>query len=89
MTSILTVRVSPELKAKAEARAAELGLDRGGYVRTLIEQDLGTRATSSRTLRFRSEDFIGSVPLARGPYTNQRVQQIVRRRLTRRHEEDR
>ena len=81
MTRILTVRVSPDLVAKADARAAELGLDRGKYLRSLIEQDLSASRRRRRTRKFTSEDFIGSVPLALGPYTNRRVRDIVRERL--------
>ena len=88
MTQILTVRVSPALVAKADARAAELGLDRGKYVRSLIEQDLDT-ARHPRKRRFASEPFIGSVPLARGPYTNRRVRAIIRARLGATREKDR
>ena len=84
MTEVLTVRVSPDLMAKAEARATELGLDRGKYVRALIEQDLASGAKGSRSRRFTSEDFIGSVKLARGPYTNRRVRAIVGERLAQR-----
>lgn len=89
MTQVLTVRMPPDLVAKADARAAELGLDRGKYVRALIEQDVATAVRRGRTRRFASEDFIGSVPLGRGPYTNRRVRAIVAERLARVREEDR
>lgn len=89
MTQVLTVRVSPDLLAKAEARAAQLGLDRGQYVRALIEQDLTARTKESRKRRFASEDFIGCMPLARGPYTNRRVRAMVRERLALKREKDR
>jgi len=88
MTRIVTVRVPPALVAKADARAAELGLDRGKYVRSLIEQDVNARP-GRRKRRFASEDFIGSVPLGRGPYTNERVRGIVRERLAAKREKDR
>jgi hypothetical protein len=89
MTQVLTVRVPPELVAKADARAAQLGLDRGKYVRALIEQDLVAGDKKARARRFASEDFIGSVPLRRGPYTNRRIRAILRERLVRAREEDR
>jgi hypothetical protein len=89
MTQVLTVRVPPALVAKADARAAELGLDRGKYVRSLIEQDVSTRGRDRRKRKFASEDFIGSVPLARGPYTNRRVRAIVRERLAAKREKTR
>ena len=34
--------MEPDLLAKAEARAARLGLDRAKYVRSLIEEDLAS-----------------------------------------------
>lgn len=40
MTKVLTVRIDPALLAKADARAARLGVDRAKYVRSLIEEDL-------------------------------------------------
>ena len=89
MTQVLTVRVPPDLMAKADARAAQLGLDRGKYVRALIEQDVVAGAMDRRRRRFASEEFIGSMPLGRGPYTNRRVRAIVARRLSRGREEDR
>ena len=89
MTQVLTVRVPPHLIAKADRRAAELGLDRGKYVRSLIEQDVTTTAKQRSKRKFVSEDFIGSVPLAGGPYTNRRVRAIVRERLAASHEKGR
>jgi hypothetical protein len=86
MTQVLTVRISPVLVAKADARAAELGLDRGKYVRSLIEADVNASARERRKRKFASEDFIGSAPLALGPYTNRRVRSIVRERLTAKRE---
>jgi hypothetical protein len=87
MTQVLTVRVKPELLAKADARAAQLGLDRGKYVRDLIERDVNQRSGSRR--KFASEDFIGSVALGQGPYTNRRVRETVRTRLRGKREKDR
>jgi hypothetical protein len=89
MTEVLTVRVPPDLLAKADERAAQLGLDRGKYVRSLIEQDLSSGSKEGRERTFSSESFIGSVPLGRGPYTNRRVRTIVRDRLVRRREKNR
>jgi hypothetical protein len=89
MTRVLTVRVPPALVAKADARAAELGLDRGKYVRSLIEQDLEESASQRRKHKFASEDFIGSVPLGRGPYTNDKVRAVVLERLASKREKAR
>lgn len=82
MTQILTVRVSPDLIAKADERAAELGLDRGKYVRGLIEQDLNAARKQRRKHKFASDDFIGSAESSHGPYTNSRVRAVVRKKLT-------
>jgi hypothetical protein len=89
MTNVLTVRVPPELMARADARAAQLGLDRGKYVRSLLEQDLDDSAKEKKPRKFASESFIGSTPLERGPYTNRRVRAIVRERLSTRREKNR
>ena len=89
MTDVLTVRVPPDLLAKADARAAQLGLDRGKYVRALIEDDLTAATRQRRRHRFSSESFIGSVSLGRGPYTNRRTRALVRERLDTKREENR
>jgi hypothetical protein len=89
MTQILTVRIPPDLLANADARAAELGLDRGKYVRSLIEQDVSASRRKRRSRKFASEDFIGSAQLRRGPYTNRRVRALVRERLEGKREKDR
>jgi hypothetical protein len=80
MSHVLTVRMKPALLTKAAARAAQLGLDRGQYVRDLIERDVNGNH-DTRQPRFASEDFIGSVSLGAGPYTNERVRAAVRARL--------
>ena len=88
MTQVLTVRVQPALLAKADSRAAQLGLNRGKYLRDLIERDVA--AGAGKTPRtFASKDFIGSVPLGRGPYTNDRVRAALRSRLLARREKNR
>lgn len=87
MSRVVTLRISPALVARADARAAELGLDRGKYVRSLIEQDLAQK--SRRKHRFASEDFIGSTSLGRGPYTNKAVRDLVRERLVSKREKSR
>ena len=79
MTQVLTLRIKPALLAKVSSRAARLGLDRGKYVRELIERDVAQGDPRSQR-RFASEDFVGSVPLGLGPYTNDRVRDAVRTR---------
>ena len=88
MTQVLTVRIPPQLLSKAEARAARLGLDRAKYVRGLIEQDLSLE-TKQPKRKFASEDLIGSVTLGKGPYTNQRVRELMRARVTAKREKNR
>jgi hypothetical protein len=88
MPQILTVRIKPALLAKAASRAAQLGLDRGKYVRDLIERDL-RQDKSARKRRFASEAFVGSATLGLGPYTNDRVREAVRTRLRAKREKNR
>lgn len=78
MSKVLTVRIAPELLAKAEARAAQLGLERAGYVRGLIEQDLKTSSVKP-VYRFASEDLVGAFRLGGLPATNERVRKALRR----------
>jgi hypothetical protein len=88
MTQVLTMRIEPALLSKAAARAAQLGLGRGKYIRDLIERDLSqNRGDPAR--RFASEDFIGSATVGAGPYTNARVRQAVRERLRAKREKNR
>ena len=79
MSRVLTVRIGPGLLAKAEARAARLGLDRAGYVRSLIEHDLASSAAPSRA-RFASEDLVGVFRLGGEFATNRRVREMLSRR---------
>jgi hypothetical protein len=78
MSRVLTVRITPELLAKTEERAVQLGLDRAGYVRNLIEQDLKSSRSSRR--RFASEDLVGVFRLGGKSATNDRVRDRMRRR---------
>ena len=88
MSRVLTVRIGPGLLAKAEARAVQLGLDRAGYVRNLIEQDLQTSTTKSRR-RFASEDLVGAFRLGGRSATNPSVRESLRRRVVAKRETDR
>jgi hypothetical protein len=78
MTKVLTIRIAPELLAKAESRAVQLGLDRAGYVRSLIAQDLETSSDKSRR-RFASEDLVGAFRLGGKSATNRLVRQTLKR----------
>ena len=88
MTKVLTVRIPPGLLSKAEAKAAQLGLDRAKYVRSLIEEDLASEKSKPKH-KFASEDLIGSVSIGAGPYTNQRVREQMRARLLAKREKNR
>ncbi len=81
MSRVLTVRIKPELLAKAEERAVQLGLDRAGYVRSLIEQDLKNSRSVHR--RFASEDLVGAFRLGGQSATNDRVRARMRNRVER------
>jgi hypothetical protein len=85
MSKVLTVRIGPQLLAKAEARAAQLGLDRAGYVRNLIEQDLETATIPARR-RFASEDLVGAFRLGGESATNSRAREMLRQRAGRKNE---
>ncbi len=88
MTKVLTVRIPPALLCQAEAKAARLGLDRAKYVRGLIEEDLAKKEPKKKH-KFASEDLIGSLSLGEGPYTNQRVRELMRARLLAQREKNR
>ena len=88
MSEVLTVRIAPRLLAKLEERAVQLGLDRSGYVRSLIEQDLaGARPQPER--RFASEDLAGAFRLGGKPADNPHVREVLSRRSTAKRETDR
>lgn len=76
MPEVLTVRIAPELLAKADARAAQLGVERARYVRSLIERDLES-ANAGTKRRFASEDLVGRFQLGGKSATNRRVRERV------------
>lgn len=79
MSGVLTVRIAPELLAKADARAAQMGLERARYVRGLIERDLEEGGAAKRR-RFASEDLVGQFRLGGQSASNQRVREKLRQR---------
>ncbi len=85
MTKVLTVRIAPGLLAKAEARAFRLGLDRAGYVRSLIEHDLAKASDRGRR-QFASEDLVGAFRLGGKSATNRRVRENLRQQVRLKHE---
>lgn len=82
MSCILTVRIAPELLAKADARAAQMGLERARYVRGLIERDLEEGAAEAPR-QFASEDLVGQFRLGGHSADNQRVRERLRQRAGR------
>ena len=87
MTKVLTLRIPPALLCQAEAKAARLGLDRAKYVRGLIEEDLAKKEPKKKH-KFASHDLMGSLSLGEGPYTNQRVRELMRARLLEKREKN-
>jgi hypothetical protein len=81
MTEVLTVRIPPALLCKAEARAAQLGLDRAKYVRSLIEEDLASARVKTKH-KFASADLIGcyTSPIPGVSATNARVREVMKQR---------
>ncbi len=77
MTKILTVRLSPDLHDKAEARATRLGLDRAKYVRSLIENDI-LEDDEEAPRSFASEDLVGLYQIAPVAATNASVRERLR-----------
>lgn len=78
MTKVLTVRIDPALLAKAEARAARLGVDRAQYVRSLIEEDVAG-GEARRSNRFSSDDLAGLYEGTGKAATNQETRNRLRR----------
>ena len=80
MASIVTLRLPPTKVARLDRRAAELGRDRSGYLRALIDQDLEQPAEQVRH-RFASEDLIGAFSTGQGGADNATVRRVVRLRM--------
>ena len=88
MPKVLTFRLSPGKLARVDRRAAELGRDRSGYIRALIEEDLEQPGRPGRH-KFASEDLIGAFSLGHGTADNATVRRLARERLARRREKNR
>lgn len=90
MTTVLTIRLAPALLSRAEAKAAQLGLDRAKYVRGLIEEDLAKEAPR-RKHKFASKHLLGSCtsPFGGEPATNARVREVMRLRQLEKRERNR
>jgi hypothetical protein len=79
MTKILTLRLDPVLLAKAEARAARLGVDRAKYVRSLIEEDLASGGKTAGP-GFASSDLAGMYEGGGKAATNPETRARMRRK---------
>ena len=88
MANVVTLRLPAGKLARVDRRAAELGRDRSGYIRTLIDQDLAQPRERNRH-KFASEDLIGAFNLGQGTADNATVRRLVHARLQRRREKNR
>ena len=88
MANILTLRLPPGKLAQVDRRAAELGQDRSGYMRTLIENDIKS-APKSRKHVFASEDLVGCVRTGIRRGDNRTVRKVIRQRLLARYAKNR
>jgi predicted DNA-binding protein len=86
--TILTIRMAPQKLAKLDRRAAELGRDRSGYVRSLIEEDLKSQPRAGKYV-FASKDLVGSVSTGIKEGNNATVRKVVRARLLARYAKNR
>ena len=71
-----------------DQRAAELGQDRSGYVRRLIEEDLKRPPKSGRHI-FASEDLVGCVSTGISRGDNATLRKVLRKRVLARYAKDR
>ena len=85
---MLTFRLPSGKLARVDRRAAELGRDRSGYIRALIDQDLEQPGRPGRH-KFASEDLIGAFSLGHRTADNATVRRLARERLARRREKNR
>jgi hypothetical protein len=88
MSTVITLRVKVEELPKIDGRAAELGQDRSGYVRSLIAQDLKT-ARKPRKHRFASEDLVGTISTGIKSGDNATIRKVLRQRLSAKREKNR
>jgi hypothetical protein len=80
--------MAPQKLARLDRRAAELGRNRSGYVRSLIEEDLKTHPKPSKYV-FASKDLVGCVSTGIKEGDNATVRKIVRDRVLARYAKNR
>ena len=85
MANIVTLRLPPAKLARMDRRAAELGRDRSGYLRALIDRDLEQPAEQVHH-KFTSEDLIGAFDTGQDGADNATVRRLVRLRMRERGE---
>ena len=88
MANILTLRLHPGKLAKVDRRAAEIGQDRSGYVRGLIEEDL-KRPPKPGGHTFASEDLVGCVSTGISRGDNATLRKVLRKRILARYAKNR
>jgi len=88
MANILTLRLPPGKLARVDRRAAELGQNRSGYLRHLIEEDL-RQTPHPRTHVFASEDLVGCVNTGVRAGDNRTVRKVIQERLRARYVKNR
>ena len=90
MTKEITIRIPPRLLARAEAKAALLGLDREKYLLSLVAKDV-VEPEPKRKHKFASEHLIGcyTSPVPGESATNARVREVMRQRLLAKRERNR
>lgn len=81
MTRPFSIRARPSVLAAVDARAAQLGQSRTGYILSLVEEDLN-RKKGERGHRFASSDLIGCVSTGLKSGDNATVRRLARERLS-------
>jgi hypothetical protein len=80
MTTLLSLRVDPELRDAIDARSRALNCNRSKYLVSLVTRDLEDAARNAGH-RFASGDLIGSVRTGIRKGDNRTVRAIVSKRL--------
>ena len=91
-SEVYSWRLSTELKTKLEAAARDEKTSIGTILDRVVREWLDARASSTeddveqqRRLRERAMKAIGTVSIGLGPYTNERVRQVMGEQLEKKH----
>jgi Arc/MetJ-type ribon-helix-helix transcriptional regulator len=79
MSTVITLRLPPGQLAQLDRRAAALGRNRSGYLRSLLEEDLSRPDTKGH--RFASKDLIGAFRTGHARGDNATVRKVMRKAL--------